>query len=592
MSTDPRKQIKQAVFPVFRLPENMCHNHPHTERQHMRYPVHTALAAALVLAAVPAAHAYQAGKTYRFTVLHTNDTHGRYWHNDKGEFGFAAQKTLIERIRKEVKAQGGQVLLLHAGDFNTGVPESDLQNARPDIEGLNMLGYEAAALGNHEFDIPQQILGMQEQWAKFPLLSANVRWGKTAAHLVKPYTVLNKGGLRIAVVGLTTPDTKTLGNPDYTKALVFDPAAEAAKRTLAQIERRYKPDVRIALTHLGYDEQGQHGTNAPGDVSLARALPENAFDLIIGGHSHTTVCTDGQGNLVKDYAPGQACKPDFQNGTWIVQAGEWGKYLGRADFEFKNGQTRLVNYQLIPINLKKAVKNAEGKTEHTLYQAEIPADPKVLAHLKTYQDQGDKLLGVEAGSTEGVFDGKRENVRSKQMPLGKLIATAQMERGRADVALMNGGGIRDSLPEGKITYRDILKVQPFGNVLSTVPMTGAELKAYLETALKFSPGAGAYPQFAGLEIQTYPQGCHIQGISAVKVKGEALDERKTYVLSIPSFIAAGGDNYPVLRGKPGFVDGGFVDAEVLKDYFGKNSPVKAADFATEQTLTEGVCPAK
>lgn len=113
--------------------------------------------------------AYETGKTYRFTVLHTNDIHGHFWQSDKGEYGLAAQKTLVDNIRKEVAEKGGSVLMLNAGDANTGVPESDMQNARPDIEGMNAIGYDAMVLGNHEFDYPLQILSMQEKWAKFPL---------------------------------------------------------------------------------------------------------------------------------------------------------------------------------------------------------------------------------------------------------------------------------------------------------------------------------------------------------------------------------------------------------------------------------------
>lgn len=118
--------------------------------------------------------AYETGKTYRFTVLHTNDIHGHFWQSDKGEYGLAAQKTLVDNIRKEVAEKGGSVLMLNAGDANTGVPESDMQNARPDIEGMNAIGYDAMVLGNHEFDYPLQILSMQEKWAKFPFISANV----------------------------------------------------------------------------------------------------------------------------------------------------------------------------------------------------------------------------------------------------------------------------------------------------------------------------------------------------------------------------------------------------------------------------------
>ena len=130
---------------------------------------------ALSLFAANAA-AYETDKTYQFTVLHTNDLHGHFWTNDKGEYGLAAQKTLIDRIKKDVEAKGGSVLLLNAGDINTGIPESDLQNAKPDIEGMNAIGYEAMTLGNHEFDNPLQLLDMQEKWAKFPFFGRLLRF--------------------------------------------------------------------------------------------------------------------------------------------------------------------------------------------------------------------------------------------------------------------------------------------------------------------------------------------------------------------------------------------------------------------------------
>lgn len=337
-----------------------------------------------------AAMGYETDRTYQFTVLHTNDLHGHFWTNDRGEYGLAAQKTLIDRIKKEVEQKGGSVVLLNAGDVNTGVPESDLQNAKPDIEGMNMIGYEAMALGNHEFDYPMQVLDMQEKWAEFPFLSANVYNLKTNQLLVKPYTILNKQGLKIAVVGLTTEDTAKIGNPEYTESIKFADPTESAKKILTELNDTVKPDVKIALTHMGYYYNARHGSNAPGDVSLARNLAPKAFDMIIGGHSHDTVCVDEKGVFIENYKPMDSCTPDFQNGSWIMQAGEWGKYVGRADFEFKNGQLKLVNYQLIPVNLKRKVKNAEGKTEYKLYSEEIPQDGQVFAKLKTYQDQGDR----------------------------------------------------------------------------------------------------------------------------------------------------------------------------------------------------------
>jgi len=144
-----------------------------------------------------------------------------------------------------------------------------MQNAEPDIMAMNAIGYEAMALGNHEFDGPLQILDMQEKWAKFPFLSANVFYKSTGKPLVKPYTVLDKQGLKIAVVGLTTEDTAKLGNPEYQGNIKFTDPTTTAKSTLKEINETIKPDVRIALTHMGYYYDGKHGSNAPGDVSLA-----------------------------------------------------------------------------------------------------------------------------------------------------------------------------------------------------------------------------------------------------------------------------------------------------------------------------------
>ena len=146
----------------------------------------------------------------KLTVLHTNDHHGRFWPNSDGEYGLAARKTLIDRVRAEVKAAGGEVLLLDGGDINTGVPESDLQDAEPDFKGMNLLGYDAAAIGNHEFDKPLAVLDKQIRWSKFPLLAANIYNRSTGARLYEPYRIFERGGYKIAVMGLTTDDTSKM----------------------------------------------------------------------------------------------------------------------------------------------------------------------------------------------------------------------------------------------------------------------------------------------------------------------------------------------------------------------------------------------
>ncbi|PVX42784.1 5'-nucleotidase/UDP-sugar diphosphatase [Pasteurella langaaensis DSM 22999] len=533
----------------------------------------TALSLALF---ATAANAYEQDKTYHFTVLHTNDLHGHFFANDKGEYGFAAQKTLIDRIKKEVESQGGSVILLNAGDVNTGTPESDTQNARPDIEGMNEIGYEAMALGNHEFDNPLQLLDMQEKWAKFPFLAANVYNAKTGKPLVKPYVILDKQGLKVAVVGLTTEDTAKLGNPEYMGLVRFDNPIDTARKLLAKLQETEKPDVKIALTHMGYYYDGKFGSNAPGDVTMARQLDKQAFDMIVGGHSHDTVCVDEKGVWIKDYKPTQPCRPDFQNGTWIMQTGEWGKFVGRADFEFKNGKTRLVNYQLIPVNLKEKVKTADGKTEYRYYAEEIPQDQTLLNKLQHYKNEGDKLLNVKVGETHGKLEGDRQVVRFKQTNLGRLIAETQRAKANADVGIINSGVVRTSIENGVVTYRDVLTVLPFGNAVSYVDLNGKELQDYLNVVALKETDSGGYPQFsAGISMTIDFKN---KTVSDIKIHGEALSADKKYRISVPNYSASGGDGYPVIKNNPTYVDTGFIDADVLKEFFEKNSHVDASKF--------------
>lgn len=308
---------------------------------------------------------------------------------------------------------------------------------------------------------------------------------------------------------------------------------------------------------------------------MARTLKPAAFDLIVGGHTHDTVCFDEKGQFIEKYKPTMACKPDFQNGSWIMQAGEWGKYVGRADFEFKNGKTTLVKYELIPINLKQTIKKEDGTKEYKLYANEIKADEALYAQLKKYQDEGDKTLGVKVGNTEGFFDGKRESVRFVQTNLGRLIAQSQMERVKADIGIMNGGGIRASLPEGEITYKNILTVQPFGNMISTLDLKGKELVDFLTTVALKETDTGGYPQFANISMVVDRTA---KTISDVKIGGQPLDMNKTYKISIPDYLTAGGDGYPIMKNHPTYVNTGFIDAEMLKKFFEEKKVLKASDY--------------
>nr|WP_170066810.1 bifunctional UDP-sugar hydrolase/5'-nucleotidase UshA [Vibrio gangliei] len=517
-------------------------------------------------------HEWQTDKTYHLTILHTNDNHGRFWHNQDGEYGMAARKTVVDRVRQEVQAEGGNVLLFSGGDINTGVPESDLQDAEPDFKGMNQIGYDAMAVGNHEFDNPLDVLMKQRDWANFPMLSANIYDKNTGKRLFQPYKIFDEQGIKIAVIGLTTEDTAKIGNPEYIGGIEFRDPKEEAKQVIAELQANEKPDLIFAVTHMGHYDNGQSGVNAPGDVTLARYLPQGELDMIIGGHSQEPVCMESPNHRNQSYQPGEECKPDQQNGTWIVQAHEWGKYVGRADFEFKNGELNLVSYNLIPVNLKKTVL-VNGEKRKDFIQSEIPQDPELKALLQPYQDKGQAQLNVKIAHTNGKLEGDRNEVRFRQTNLGRLIGQAHMERVNADFAIMNSGGVRDSIAAGDITYKDVLKVQPFGNIVTYIDMKGSDVLDYLNVVGTMPVDSGAYVQFAGISM-TVADG----KVSNVKIGGKALDVNKVYRFSIPSFNAAGGDGYPKITDKPGFVNTGFVDAEVLKDYLEKHSPLSIADY--------------
>ncbi|ECK9470526.1 bifunctional UDP-sugar hydrolase/5'-nucleotidase [Salmonella enterica subsp. enterica] len=531
-----------------------------------------ALLAAFALTTQPA-QAYEKDKTYKITILHTNDHHGHFWRSEYGEYGLAAQKTLVDSIRKEVAQEGGSVLLLSGGDINTGVPESDLQDAEPDFRGMNLIGYDAMAVGNHEFDNPLTVLRQQEKWAKFPFLSANIYQKSTGERLFKPWAIFTRQDIKIAVIGLTTDDTAKIGNPEYFTDIEFRKPAEEAKVVIQELNMNEKPDVIIATTHMGHYDNGDHGSNAPGDVEMARSLPAGSLAMIVGGHSQDPVCMASENKKQVNYVPGTPCAPDKQNGIWIVQAHEWGKYVGRADFEFRNGEMKMVNYQLIPVNLKKKVTWDNGKSERVLYTPEIAENPQMLSLLTPFQNKGKAQLEVKIGSVNGLLEGDRSKVRFVQTNMGRVILAAQIARTGADFGVMSGGGIRDSIEAGDITYKSVLKVQPFGNIVVYADMSGKEVVDYLTAVAQMKPDSGAYPQFANVSFVAK------EGkLADLKIKGEPVDPAKTYRMATLSFNATGGDGYPRIDNKPGYVNTGFIDAEVLKEFIQQNSPLDAAAF--------------
>lgn len=489
---------------------------------------------------VSCAQTYTKGKTYKLTILHTNDHHGRFWSNKEGEYGLAARATLIKELRQQAENEGAEVLLLDAGDVNTGVPQSDLLDAEPDFKGMAAIGYDVMAIGNHEFDKPlKTIQKQQKEWAKFPFISANIYDEKTKNRVFPSHITKNFDGLKVTIFGLTTEDTPKKSKPENSAGLFFTPSVEEGKKIVPEL--RPQADILIALTHTGHFVDGKHGADAPGDVTLARSV--KGIDLIVGGHTQKPLF-----------------KPDIQNGTIIVQAFEWGKYVGKVDLEFKDGKVTLVDYKLIPVNLKES-------------SVKIKDDEKILNLLKPYKEQGDKSLQIELAHADVEYIGRRDIVRFGETNLGNLIAKAYQDKFKADVGLTNSGGIRDSIYPGKVTIETVMMVLPFAGEIVTTEMTGAELKNYIEYAItKLTPGSGSFPQFSGIEVVLNTQ---TQKITSLKINGKTISATQKYTLALPEFIARGGDKYPTVT----YIKYGHSDADLLAEFIKKKKHLSTSDFA-------------
>lgn len=479
------------------------------------------------------------GKVTKLTILHTNDHHGRFWSNKEGEYGLAARATLIKSLREEIQKDGGNVLLIDAGDVNTGVPQSDLLDAEPDFKGMAAIGYDVMAVGNHEFDKPlKTILKQQKDWAKFPFISANI-YGSDKKRVFPSHISKKVGDLNVVIFGLTTEDTPKKSNPANSKGLTFRPAVEEAVELVPTL--RPDADVLIGLTHTGHYPDEKHGADAPGDVTIARSV--KGIDLIVGGHTQKPLF-----------------QPDIQNGTIIVQAYEWGKYVGRVDLEIVGKEVTLKSYKLIPVNLKdSAVK--------------IPNDQAIETMLKPFKDKGDKFLLVKVGEADQEFIGKRDIVRAQETNLGNLVAKAYQDKFKADLAIVNSGGLRDSIYPGKVTIETVMMVLPFAGEVVTAEISGDELKKYIEFIVtNLTPGSGSFPQLAGVDVVIDKA---TKKLVDLKINGKEVSGTKKYVIALPEFIANGGDKYPVLS----FRKYGYTDADVLKEYILKVKNLKSKNFA-------------
>ncbi len=512
--------------------------------------LHRYVIANILIVALSCLSVSASANVVKLTILHTNDHHGHFMKFNPYPVvdigGLAAQSTLVNIVRAEAEKDGSHVLLLSAGDVNTGIPESDLLDAEPDFKIMNLLKYDAMTLGNHEFDKPRDVLLKQQSWVQFPFLAANIVKKGTAETLVKPYLIKEFDGLKVAIFGLTTAETPILTMPEYTADLDFKDPIATAKALVPQLREAEHADLVIALTHLGYFEEAGGGYRSAGDIKLAQEVA--GIDLIVGGHSHTELREAG-----------------MVGSSMIVQAGGYSQNVGRVDLTFDTEKKQLTEsaYTLIPVNMKKRVKYHD-KVYFMYAEQGYVEDVEVLDILKPYVEQAERFLAEPLGEALVELDGGKTTSRSKETNLGNLVTDGMRAKTGADIALLNGGGIRATIAPGQVTYRDVLTVEPFGNTLTLLELTGAQIMDVLNYAATIETGNGAFLHVSGLKWTLNRK--LDKGVAENVLVGDApIDLAKTYKVVTNNFMAAGGDGYVMLKDLPQ-MDTGFVDADATKEY--------------------------
>ncbi|MFH1349373.1 MAG: 5'-nucleotidase C-terminal domain-containing protein [Pseudomonadota bacterium] len=461
---------------------------------------------------------------HHLVVLHTNDTHGHpvrfSYHPAIDVGGLPARATLINKIRKENR----NVLVLDAGDLNTGRPESNLFKAEPDIKGYNTIGYDAMVLGNHEFDNPVSILKKQMTWAHFPFLSANIRT-KNGELLARPYIIKSFDGFKVAILGLTTKGTEITGNPEHIKDLLFEDEIDVAKKLVPELKK--KADLVLALVHMGLYESFHKG-------SKRLASKVKGIDLIIDGHTHTRLDS-----------PVIVETPQSGHKTLIVQAWQWGLVVGRVDLWIKNKKVINYEFKTIPVNLRTVKDHSSGAPLYHLTGEPIREDASLLALLQPYVDKVESALSEVIGYAKETFSIK--DMRNKETALGDMIADSMLwttQNLGVDFAIQNGGGVRASLPSGKITKRLIHEILPFDNSVVVLTLKGTDIQSFFDYIGTLQEGRGAFPQVSeGLRFKIN----RLKGrCEDIFIKGRPIDPDRVYKLATNSYLANGGDGYKML----------------------------------------------
>jgi 5'-nucleotidase len=492
-----------------------------------------AAAGGMVLSASLAVAPAQAD--YALTILHINDLHSRLEPINKYDStcsakddtegkcfgGIARVKSKIDERRAALSAAGRNVLTLDAGDQFQGSLFYTTYKGAAAAEFMNMIGFDAMAVGNHEFDDgPAGLAGFLDK-VDAKVLSGNIEVENepTLKGRVPGTLVLEIGGQKVGIVSVLAEDTVETSSPGPN---VFFQRAETYLKGAVEGLQAAGVDKIVALTHMGL----------PRDMEIAARVP--GIDVIVGGHSHTLLSNTHEGAagpypvLVQNPAGRQVP---------IVQAYAYGKFLGEIEIVFDD-----------------AGKVVSATGNPILLDASVPADKAVAARLAELAAPLEDLRAKVIGSTSEAIDGSRDTCRAGECTMGTLIADAMLERSRGQgvqIAIQNGGGIRASIDAGEVTMGEVLTVLPFQNTLATFQLKGRDIVAALENGVsQVEEGAGRFPQVAGMRFTwTRARKPGDGRIIQVEVQDETgwqpLDMDKTYVVATNNYMRGGGDGYKI-----------------------------------------------
>ncbi len=433
----------------------------------------------------------------RLTLLQFND-HYILEPVDRQRGGMARIATLVGRVR----AESPHTLLVLSGDTISPSVVSTFLKGEQMIAAWNLLGLDVATFGNHEFDFGPAILAERMRESRFAWVSANVLERATGrpyggAH---PDYVVERGGVALGFFGLTAPDTRETSSPG--PGIEFREPIAAAREAVERLVAWGRP-VLVAVTHQ----------TMPADEALARALPE--LTLVIGGHEH-----DPLERVV--------------GGTLITKAGSDGVFVVRVDLQAtREGRLLARQHRFVPVT------------------AELPEEPAMAALVARYAERLGQALEVPVGETREALDARNATLRTGESNVGNLVADVIRMRMRADVGLMNGGGIRTNrlVPAGRLTRKDIHALLPFLNVLVTLEVTGATLLAALERSVGTYPGeTGGFLQLSGVAVTFDPGRPAGERVVRVTVGGVPLDPGRRYTVATNNYLARGGDGYAMFPG--------------------------------------------